>query len=145
MARKGAARYAWSVKLDALSPTGAKTLSNFNFGLNNSKVFYLNPDGKRDWLAYYAKQGGGLVLRMRNVALRKGRTVPVRGALSTAIRPVPIKKADGSDALAFITKLSNSTRVILRELNGKKIASHTFSSTGDVVVGNVISAEGEQV
>ncbi len=145
VAEKSGGRYLWKIKLDPLAPSGARTVRSFKFGLANSKLFYVNPDGKRDWLAYFTKQGGSLWLRLRNVGTAKGRTIKVRGAPSMAIRPVPVKKSDGSDALAFISKRSNSTRVIVRELNGKQIASHTFNATGDVIVGNFISAAGEQI
>ncbi len=136
----------WNISSD-LFTAETPTTTTIQLGRAKDIPLFLNVSGLSDSIAVlHTPPGGSLLIRALDITtnvVRRMRRIP--RTMRKFGRPLPLAKADGTDVLAFIRKGTGITIVNVIALNGRRIKRIEFPEAVDVVVGNFLAAEGEEV
>jgi hypothetical protein len=134
----------WSVRLNMFSGEDKKTVK-FKLGSEGDRVFFLNPEGEKDWAGVFGRDSRGrAVLTLRNLSTKKKLTIKkinksfLNGGNSRP-RPFPIKSDDGTDVIGFLGPSNEDptdSRLTVYALDGTVLAKAPFQGTGTFAVGN---------
>lgn len=140
----------WSIKTKLFADSGS-TVRKVTFGKIKDRVFYMNPGGASDRIATFGTCSKKYAcVRMAAFPDWKKTTLGrFPRALATRYgrpRPVPVKQADGADALAFITEGKGERRVRVYTRNGRTVADVSVAHPGLFAVGDYLpETAGEEI
>ncbi len=139
------AKHLWEIQTSLFSAT-VPASTTFRLGRKAETPFFMNVEGTQDWVGTFRKRGAlGYLIRLKNVVTGTQRLVRGSASLGSGkLQPVPLASASGVDKILFVTKGSSSTALVILDLDGTT-SSATIQATGDVLVGDFLSDDGEEV
>ena len=143
-------RLRWTVKLNLFAAgDGTTQTKRFLFGSKNDRIFFARPEGDRCWPGIFGRGSKKKArAQFRDVLSRARLTFnvfPRRLARGVRPRPIAVRSGEGADMLAFVTNDGVDTTVSVYALDGMFVDNPTFSGLGQVIVGDYLADEGEEV
>lgn len=145
----------WVVKRNFFAASGLST-KTFILGKSGDRVTFANLDGDRDWACAFGRSHNKSSMLAKDLENNERRVYTGFSndfSSPTVIRPVPIRRGNGKDYLAFITEDETETKVTVYRFifqNNKYLArivrKLTFNGTGTVVIGEFdTDTDGEEI
>jgi hypothetical protein len=137
-------RLVWSINSGLFSGGVTRTLA---FGRKGNVPFFANPGTSHDWLAVLVRpSAGSLKIELRNpVTGNRKRISGIGRSLTNFARPIPLRRADGRDNFLFVRKTAGRTTAVVLGPAGKQRARLSVPESVDVVVGEFLSDQGEEL
>ena len=145
--QKRGAGLRWSLAFDPFASTARKPkLRSFNFGKANDLAFYLSLDRIHDVPAVARSIAtGGTQIELRAAGRSTSTKINFADITLGSSAPLPVSPPSGADILAFIERKSTSTVAHVRNLSSQVVADIDLPGKGDVVIGDYLSAAGEEI
>lgn len=134
--KKDSRALTWSFIFDPVKKNLRKT---DRFGKPDDIPFFINVSGKKDVPALLRSSN----ILLRNIANKKITKISLPFTPTT--RPLPLKQRSNRDAMSFITKSQGSSEVRTVSEKGILISNVTVPSDGESIVGDFLSAPGEEL
>ena len=137
----------WTLAFDPFATLASKPkLRSFNFGKSADLAFYLSLDRQRDIPAVARTlTSGGTQVELRAAGRSTSTKINFSDITLGSSAPLPVSPPSGADLLAFIERKSTSTVAHVRNLSAQVVADVELPGKGDVVVGDYLTAAGEEI
>jgi hypothetical protein len=141
----------WRVWHNPLAVKPGKKRKVISFGQSNTdRVFFMNPDGKRDRLAVMGERKGRATLILKDVVTGKSSRAytgfPKFLIGGDRPRPFALQTGDGEDVIAALYEDETDTRLYVFNYKGQRIRVKGFVGLFDLSVGDYDEAQpGEEV
>jgi len=148
VASKAPGGLSWEVVMDPFKTNSTAGESvKFKFGSAKRQFFFFNPFGQGDWLAFFRPLANGResMLHMRNPVTKQVMRVRTKRINENSLRPQPVAQSTGVDLIAIATRRKTSTLLKFMDAEGRGVGQRKFVETGNIVVGNLRSAAGEEI
>lgn len=150
---EGETTYQWRIKSDFFKDLGGgarvkSKVQKINFGAVGEAFFYVNAEGKNDWIAVLGARSGGVgsTVKLKNPLTGKSREFHVANFDYDNVRPLRIRqKKNRADLLGLVSRTNGTTNIKFVDMRGRSKGEATFDGEGEIIVGNFAAGRGQEI